>query len=335
MPNPTTPPGVPVSSNATTINMFFVRDFDPPVTQSGGTLYGFSWQNNNGIAIASNTFFPNAPLTPRTDTLAHEIGHNLDLDHNTFGASPSVPQNLVTVGGNAAGNIRIVPTSAADALAQLAANTADQLTLTSGPFGLQSQQGHALLSGFINPYGKVTGTVMGSTPPPPVALAAVTSEKVASGPFHVSFDAPGRPGQFLSKLTLTAPEGTFFLDESFAVIDANLNDGGKVMGFILGEGSQLEIDFSQGALTLGKSLDYTVEVCRLGEIEGGCEPGPPNLLLAGGTYTYDFETDGLRDGLLIPIEQFETTSDLLDIGDLLGGLFSDSQQPDLKSPLVF
>ena len=78
VPNPTNPPGVPVASQATALNMFFVNTLVPP---TAGTLYGFSWINNNGIAIGSNTFFPPFPLTPRFDTLAHEIGHNLALDH--------------------------------------------------------------------------------------------------------------------------------------------------------------------------------------------------------------------------------------------------------------
>jgi hypothetical protein len=336
VPNPTSPPGVPVSPNATTINMFFVNRFDPPVDQSGGTLYGFSWLNNNGISIAMNTFFPNAGVTLRVDTIAHEIGHNLDLNHDTFGASPSAPENLMTVGGNAAGDVRIVPTSAANALTQLANQTADQLTLTSGPLGSQSQQSHALLSGFINAYGGVSGTVMGSTPPPAVALTAAST----SGPFHVSFDSPGRPGEFLSALTLTAPPGTFFNDGTFAVIGANLNAGGTVTGAVIcptgvscprGTGTELELEFSPSAFTLSDSLDYTIGVCRTGDFEG-CRAGRPDLLLNGGTYTYLFETDGLRDGVLVPFEQFETTSDLLSSDSLFGGLFADSQQPDLRIP---
>src|SRR5207237_3181322 len=221
--------------------------------------------------------------------------------------------------------------NAADALIQLANQTADQLTLTSGSLGFQSQQAHALLSGFINPYGGVTGTVMAPTTTTAATLAAVNSQELSPGPFHVSFASPGRPGQFLSTLILAAPAGSFFIDDTFDVTHADLNTGGKVTGTVLADGTNLELDFTRGAFTLGDSLDYTIEVCRTGDFEG-CRIGRPDLLLEGGTYTYDFETDGLRDGLLVPFEQFETTSDLLRLGDLLGGLFSDSQEPELRLP---
>jgi hypothetical protein len=93
VPNPTTPPGVPVSSTSSVMNMFFVNKLNPPATQSGGQLYDFSWVNNNGISIGGNTFFPPFPLTPRTTLLAHAILHNLGLDHTTYGAGPYEPES--------------------------------------------------------------------------------------------------------------------------------------------------------------------------------------------------------------------------------------------------
>ncbi len=96
VPSPTTPAGVPVSLAPSVINMFFVNKLNPPVSQSGGQLYDFSWVNNNGTAIGGNTFFPPFPLTPRTTLLAHAILHNLGLDHTTFGAGPYDPYNPVT-----------------------------------------------------------------------------------------------------------------------------------------------------------------------------------------------------------------------------------------------
>ena len=93
VPNPTTPPGVPISPTPSVINMFFVNKLNPPPSQSGGQLYDFSWVNNNGVSIGGNTFFPPFPLTPRTTLLAHAILHNLGLDHTIYGAGPYEPES--------------------------------------------------------------------------------------------------------------------------------------------------------------------------------------------------------------------------------------------------
>jgi hypothetical protein len=64
------------------VNMFFVNTLTPPAA-IGGTLYGFAWLCNNGVAISSQTFAQGRP-----DTIAHELLHNLCLDHGTYGAGP-------------------------------------------------------------------------------------------------------------------------------------------------------------------------------------------------------------------------------------------------------
>ena len=75
-------PSSPRNTDASTINMFFVNKLNPPA--SGGTLYGISWIGNNGIAISGNTFFAPTPLQARPDTIAHELLHDLGLDHDTM-----------------------------------------------------------------------------------------------------------------------------------------------------------------------------------------------------------------------------------------------------------
>jgi hypothetical protein len=82
-------PVFPRNTDASTINMFFVSHLIPPA--SGGTLYGISWIGNNGVAIGGNTFFAPTPLQARPDTIAHELLHDLGLDHSTYGAGPWVP----------------------------------------------------------------------------------------------------------------------------------------------------------------------------------------------------------------------------------------------------
>ena len=86
----------PLATPTSVINMFFVNKLNPPPGQTGTQLYGFSWVNNNGVSIGANTFFPPAPLTPRISVLAHELGHNLGLDHTTFGAGPYNLYNAAT-----------------------------------------------------------------------------------------------------------------------------------------------------------------------------------------------------------------------------------------------
>jgi tetratricopeptide (TPR) repeat protein len=87
------------NSNANVLNMWFVNTLP---AEDGRTTFGLGRQNANGFAIANNTFTKN-----RIDTIGHEMGHNLGLDHTTFGAGAA--NNLMT-----AGDTRTVPGSLAD-----------------------------------------------------------------------------------------------------------------------------------------------------------------------------------------------------------------------------
>jgi hypothetical protein len=98
-PNPVCNIASPLSPVPSIVNMFFVNTLNPPPSQAGSQLNGFSWLNNNGISIGSNTFFPPAPLTPLVDVPAHELLHNASLDHTHWGAGPYNPISVDPDGG--------------------------------------------------------------------------------------------------------------------------------------------------------------------------------------------------------------------------------------------
>jgi hypothetical protein len=286
-------PAPPLSANPTTINMFFVNKLNPPSTQPGN-LYGLSWVDNNGIAISSNTLLGGTGARP--DTLSHEIGHVLDLDHTTFGAG--MPNNLLT-----AGNTRTEPTSTSNALAQLAAGTADQL--------LPTQQAQVLLSGFVSPIPNV---------------ATKITDPVGSSDFSVSFGQnTGRTNETLSALTLTAPAGSYLEDGTFKPLNLDGDTPGIVAspsfsncitGSEAGACQALTVEFSGTPFGAGDDFDYSVGVCRL-EREYGCQSVPLADLadaLENGTYTYQFD-----DG-------YQTVSVLQSSDD--GELTADSWDPD-------
>ena len=91
------------SSNQKTLNTFFVNDiYDAPGADGLSAItFGRANVNGNGLAIDAVSVLQR----DRKDTFAHEVGHNLGLNHTTFGAG--LPDNLIT-----AGTTRNIPTMA-------------------------------------------------------------------------------------------------------------------------------------------------------------------------------------------------------------------------------
>ncbi len=84
------------------INVWFVEEIE---AISGFTQFGLAWINSNGVLVSEAAL--DFGSSGRTDTLAHEIGHNLGLRHATLGAGGA--NNLLTDGDR-----RNIPGSVAD-----------------------------------------------------------------------------------------------------------------------------------------------------------------------------------------------------------------------------
>ena len=73
---------LPCSPNSNAIDVFFVNTYSG--TGVSTPQYGFGWINGDGVSIGKLAL---SATQPRYDTLAHEIGHTLALNHLNFGAS--------------------------------------------------------------------------------------------------------------------------------------------------------------------------------------------------------------------------------------------------------
>ncbi len=135
-------PGNQQSANPTTLNTYFVQQ----IQFGASSVLGVSFINGNGIVVS------NAALI---DTLAHEIGHNLGLDHLTFGNNPPDASNLMTNGGGPVPRLR--PASIAD----VNPDGAQRSKLTGGITGGQIQQARAPLFSVGTNQARIQGTPAG------------------------------------------------------------------------------------------------------------------------------------------------------------------------------
>jgi hypothetical protein len=233
-PDPTFP-NAPVSSNPTTINQFFVNEIIPAT--SGIIIKGFSWDSNNGSAIASDNVFL-APPSP--DTVPHELGHVLGLEHDAFGAGPLTcpepypdsycPENLMTAGsasrevpnglidgllircsGAVPGEACWVPqvppqnTTQPDALDLITMGGVGTCSIMD-PSACPSQQAAVLLSGFMNPI-----------PDSMTTASDPTNSNLIT--FNVTGAAGGRPSETLLAWVLMFPTAAPPVQRPFHIIN--------------------------------------------------------------------------------------------------------------------
>ncbi len=210
------------STNANTVNVWFVDSLN---SAPNTTLFGEAYLGGNGAVINSSA----VDASNRTDTVAHEIGHNLGLDHNTFGAGGS--NNVLT-----AGSARNAP--------------AMQLT--------QMQIDKLRTSTFTQNTPEVTVDLRGSTPfqtnnffdvsfdngPTGISLTKFTIDLSPANAFFDPTDSP--PGVSGSGLATSGLNGIGLGDITFS----GLTDGSQ----------NLTVNFTPSTFTVGDSFAFGSDI---------------------------------------------------------------------------
>jgi hypothetical protein len=161
-------PVPPLSPDPHMINLFFTQTFNPNGALAGSTYFGLGWIGNNGVAASQAIFGSQSPIFGTVgavpDALAHELVHDLGLDHGTDN-TPQDPTNLMSA-------VRNEP-RIDGALAALGTGggtgTAEQLNTQQihniiDPAHAGSSGAPMLTNSFLNPIPNVNTTVNSSDP---------------------------------------------------------------------------------------------------------------------------------------------------------------------------
>jgi hypothetical protein len=211
-------PGNGQSPNPTTLNLYFVDSLITP----GQVVRGVAYVNGNGFIIADNSVF---------DTGAHELGHNLGLDHTTFGAGG--PSNLMTTGG-----VRTIPTSIGD----IAPNGANLDQLNAAQIARATQPLFTVNLGQVN------------------AKTFVASEAgcgIHSACFNTAYIANPSTTETLNNIQLNYAPGVAV--NGFRLISASGIPAGDVtpsFTTLAGNVVQLTISLTSGLFGFGDSIDF-------------------------------------------------------------------------------
>jgi hypothetical protein len=262
-------PGNGRSPNSTTVNTWFVDNLN---TTPGSILYGQAYVGGNGVVINGTAVQNFNNGNGRRDTLAHEIGHNLGLEHDTFGAGGG--NNLLT-----AGNSRSVP----DGVGNITPSGSDLSQLTA------EQIAKIRTSPLLNQVPEVIIDTNGSTPfntnnfflvdfkkgPANVFLQSLTVDLAPVKAFFDSTNAP--PGLSGSPFGVANLNGINASD--ITLVGGNDALNGK---------QQLTLNFAPNSFAQGDSLRFGLDIDLFSNIDAfGATPQE----LIGSLFSFKF-SDG-------------------------------------------
>jgi hypothetical protein len=345
-PPPAPSPAPPLGSTlgeSNALDLFFVTNFNQAV-------FGVSWINGDGVAIAGTPTF--LVTGPRFDNLAHEIGHALALDHNTFGAGGA--PNLLTNGTSRTvpsrsgcsnsgvlydlGTLSVYPSSILPSSCLAPANPpiADQLNA--------NQVGAISLSPFINKTLASTANAGGGAS---AAASATTSSSTSSTDVPFEVDAApgtGENGDSINSIIIALPNisGLTFSGSSPAT------QTGGVGGVNIINQVRLNGNSGIGNPNCVKSINLappSVQCLQIFFSTGGAQGNP---FVAGDSVTFDLALNkssaiivqnDLLDGTQFTVitstvntsTAYSTTSTLGPV-DTNGVFRADSRFPDFSTP---
>jgi hypothetical protein len=221
-------PGNGQSPNPTTLNLYLVDSLVTP----GQIVRGVSFINGNGLVVSDASVL---------DTAAHETGHNLALDHTTFGAGGA--NNLMTTGG-----VRTIPASIGD----INPNGAKLDQLTVAQIARATQPLFSVALGRVDSTPFVGGNCSATDTcysvdylPPPLS----TGETLNSVVFKYG------PGVSVNGFSLISDPAATVSSHTFATVG----------GF-----TQLTVNFKAGAFGQNAGVDFQTSSC----LGGLCSPVP-------------------------------------------------------------
>jgi hypothetical protein len=249
------------SSDSGVLNGFFVNSLSPA---GGGILWGQARLNGNAFVVDTSAVNSENGGLGRADTVAHEIGHNLGLDHKTLGAGGA--NNLMTQGAD-----RTAPSGTADIWPN--GQRLDRMTL--------DQINTVRESKFV-------------TALPENQLQVVDTKELLQFRLKLTDSATAGVPSLFRRFTLDlSPVAALFKPGTLGLVSSGLNLAG-VTSSLNAERNRLEIDFPTSIFTFGSvgTLPPGYECLTL------CLADPP------GTVTFQIGVAGADGGILDSLAKY-------------------------------
>lgn len=234
------------SSNALTINTWFVDSLN---SAPNTTLFGEAYLNGNGVVVNSSA----VAAASRTDTFAHEVGHNLGLGHGTSNGA----NNLMETGST-----RSVPASG---LTQAQINT------------MRASQ-------FAQEAPKVTVDLRGATPFDSTDFFDVKFDSGPSGISLTKLTVDLSPVNAFFDVTNASP-GNSSSAFGFGSLSGLSNSDISVNGLVDGATS-ISLSFAAGTFTVGDGISFGNDIDLFSAID---QFGATPQELVGAKFGFEFD----------------------------------------------